>query len=176
MRRNWRGTGRCVHFPCLSQRRLPPPPSVKTRAAMTWSGMLRWEGMKTHSLHPNRRKKKWDYQQAYSPVSNLISLPSHLSSLLPRLQSRCLLLSPPNRKALALCPTANKASTQAPFLRPSPTASSPRRPRAAALSHPHRARHSHYPPSRTLHPQPQYGPSPQSCPHPKTPAWVSPRP
>lgn len=108
------------------------------------------------------------YQQNYSTPSNLLFLSFHFSSLLLRLQSKCLLPFPLNRKALVLCPMANQASTQALFLKPSPTASSPRLPKAAALSHPHRARHSPYPPSRTLHLQQQYGPSPQSCPPPKT--------
>lgn len=73
------------------------------------------------------------------------------------------------------CPIANQVSTLVPSLKPSPTVSSPRPPRAAILSCPHKARHSLYPPSRTLHLQQQYGPSPQNFPPPKTPVWVNPR-
>lgn len=132
--------------------------------------------METLYSHP-KRKLIWLLPAGLHPgVKFSICLSSYFPSRLPKLQSRYLLLFPPNQKALVSCPTANKVSTQAPSLKPSPTASSPRLLRAAALSRPHRARHSPYPPSRTLHLQPQYGRSPQSCPPPKTPALVSPRP
>lgn len=175
MRLKWRGTGRCVHFPCLSQQRLPPPPSAKTRAAMTWSGTLRWEQF--HAQHPCdwTFTTKIVYQKNVS-LHLMCCLSPHLSSLHPSRQSKYLLLSPPNPKALVLCPMANQASTQAPSLKLSLIASNPRLPRAAALSRPRKARHSPYPPSRKLHLQPRYDLSPRSCPPPKMPAWVNPRP
>lgn len=78
MKRNWRGTGRCVHFPCLSQQRLPPPPSEKIRAVMTWSGMLRWEGVKNALflyLHRNTYLVRCVYyKQQYTLASNFLSL------------------------------------------------------------------------------------------------------
>lgn len=43
MRASRRATGRCGPFPCLSQRKPLPPRCVKTRAAMTWWGTLRWD-------------------------------------------------------------------------------------------------------------------------------------
>lgn len=100
----------------------------------------------------------------------------HFFSLLQKLQSKCPLLSPPNPKAPQLCHTASQGSTREPSLKPSPTTSSPRVHRAAALSYPLRARLSPSPQSRTPHLRQQYAPSLQNYPLPKTPAWVSHRP
>lgn len=75
MKRNWRRTGRYVHFPCLSRQRFPPPPYEKTRVVMTWSGMLRWEGMKIALL---TCPQKYIFGQiCLLPESNFLSF-SHL--------------------------------------------------------------------------------------------------
>lgn len=94
----------------------------------------------------------------------------HFCSRLQKLQSKCLLLSPPNPKAPPLCHMAKQGSIQVPSLKPSPTTNSPRAHRAAVLSHPHRVRLSHSPQSRIPHLQQQYDLSLQNYPLPKTPA------